>query len=177
MYVKFSCVFATFPCYVLGQAWYLIISIPDLCLLTYFKTDGQEIFTILSPKLMFIYSCDLPIMMAVLTSTILLIYCCPTWNSTCTCPVGLEGKYENVDGQAPEQLVYSRLWLQKLVFNTDYRLMQVKNIAECFLQYFRPSLSYHFPFRPLFYLFLSGRLRHFYCTIAHLWVFIRLRSS
>ena len=91
--------------------------------------------------------------------------------------MGLEGKYENVDGQASEQLVYSRLWLQKLVFNTDYLLMQVKNIAECFLQYFRPSLSYHFPLRPLFYLFLSGRLRHFYCTIAHLWVFIRLRSA
>ena len=41
--------------------------------------------------------------------------------------------------------------------------MQVKSIAECFkgsiLQYFRPSLSYHLPFRPLFCLFLSGRLR------------------
>ena len=35
---------------------------------------------------------------------------------------------------------------KKLVFNTDYRLMQVKSIAECsngsILQYFRPSLSY-----------------------------------
>ena len=51
----------------------------------------------------------------------------------------------------------------KLVFNTDYRLMQVKSIAECspwsILQYFRPSLSYNFPLRPLFCLFLSGRLR------------------
>ena len=41
--------------------------------------------------------------------------------------------------------------------------MQVKSIAECskggILQYFRPSLSYHFPLRPLFCLFLSGRLR------------------
>ena len=46
-------------------------------------------------------------------------------------------------------------------FITDYRLMQVKSIAECskgsILQYFRPSLSYHFPLRPLFCLFLSGR--------------------
>ena len=35
----------------------------------------------------------------------------------------------------------------KLVFKTDYRLIQVKSIAECskrnILQYFRPSLSYH----------------------------------
>ena len=51
----------------------------------------------------------------------------------------------------------------KLVFNTDNRLMHVNSIAECskgsILQYFRPSLSYHFPLRPLFCLFLSGRLR------------------
>ena len=51
----------------------------------------------------------------------------------------------------------------KLVFNTDYRLMQVKSIAECskgsILQYFRPSLSYNFPLRHLFRLFLSGHLR------------------
>ena len=32
----FSCVFVTFPCGVLVKAWYLILSIPDLCLLTYF---------------------------------------------------------------------------------------------------------------------------------------------
>ena len=52
---------------------------------------------------------------------------------------------------------------QKLVFNTDYRLMQVRSIAECskgsILQYCRPTLSYHFPLRSLFCLFLSGRLR------------------
>ena len=37
---------------------------------------------------------------------------------------------------------------QKMVFNTDHCLMQVKSIAECspwsILQYFWPSLSYHF---------------------------------
>ena len=27
--------FVTFPCGVLGQVWYLIVPIPDLCLLTY----------------------------------------------------------------------------------------------------------------------------------------------
>ena len=41
--------------------------------------------------------------------------------------------------------------------------MQVKSIAECFkgsiLQYFRPSLSYIFQLRPLFCIFLRGRLR------------------
>ena len=45
----------------------------------------------------------------------------------------------------------------KLVLNTDYRLIQVKGIAECpmgsILQYFQPSLSYHFSLRPLFCLF------------------------
>ena len=49
----------------------------------------------------------------------------------------------------------------KLDFKTNYRLMQVKSIAECskgsILQYFRPSLSYHLSLRSLFCLFLSGR--------------------
>ena len=31
------CVFVTYPCGVLGQVWCLIVSIPDLCLLSYFK--------------------------------------------------------------------------------------------------------------------------------------------
>ena len=51
----------------------------------------------------------------------------------------------------------------KLVFKTNYRLMQVKSIAECtkgsILQYFRHSLSYHLSLRPLFCLFFSGHLR------------------
>ena len=34
--VMFSCVFVTFPCGVLGQLWYLIVSLPDFCTLTYF---------------------------------------------------------------------------------------------------------------------------------------------
>ena len=48
----------------------------------------------------------------------------------------------------------------KLVFKTNYCLMQVKSIAECslaILQYFRPSLCYHLSLRSLFCLFLSGR--------------------
>ena len=50
---------------------------------------------------------------------------------------------------------------QKLVFKNNYRLMQVRSIAECskwsILQYFQPSLSYQLLLRSLFCLFLSGR--------------------
>ena len=38
LYMIFSCVFVTFPCGVLGQVRYLIVLIPDLCLLLYFAT-------------------------------------------------------------------------------------------------------------------------------------------
>ena len=42
---------------------------------------------------------------------------------------------------------------KKCFFKTDYRLMQVKSIAECskgsILQYFGPSLSYQLSLRPL----------------------------
>ena len=30
------CAFVTFPCDIIGQVWYLIVSFPDLCLLSYF---------------------------------------------------------------------------------------------------------------------------------------------
>ena len=36
LYVMFTCVFVTLPYDVLGQLWYLIVQIPDLCLLSYF---------------------------------------------------------------------------------------------------------------------------------------------
>ena len=36
-YVMFSCVFVTFIYSLLGQVWYLIVSIPDLYLLPYFS--------------------------------------------------------------------------------------------------------------------------------------------
>ena len=32
-----SCVFITFPCDIQGQVWYLIVSIPVVCLLPYFN--------------------------------------------------------------------------------------------------------------------------------------------
>ena len=31
------CIFITFPCGILDQVWYLIVSFPDLCTLSYFK--------------------------------------------------------------------------------------------------------------------------------------------
>ena len=40
--VMFPCVFVTFPCGVLGQVWYLIVSIPDLYLPTYFDRKYKK---------------------------------------------------------------------------------------------------------------------------------------
>ena len=40
LYVMFSCVFVTFPYFILGQMWYLIVSIPDLCHLPYFTLNN-----------------------------------------------------------------------------------------------------------------------------------------
>ena len=39
LFVKFSCVFVSFPCGVLGHVWCLIVLIPDLCILTYLVTS------------------------------------------------------------------------------------------------------------------------------------------
>ena len=33
------CIFVSFPCGILGQAWYLIVSFPDICRLSYFDTS------------------------------------------------------------------------------------------------------------------------------------------
>ena len=35
------CIFVTFPCCILGQVWYLIVSFPDLCRLSYFDINGS----------------------------------------------------------------------------------------------------------------------------------------
>ena len=35
-FVMFNCVFVTFPCGIMGQVCYLIVSIPDRCRLYYF---------------------------------------------------------------------------------------------------------------------------------------------
>ena len=44
LYVMFSCIIVTFPYGVLGQVWYLIESIPDLCLLPYFIRFASFVF-------------------------------------------------------------------------------------------------------------------------------------
>ena len=42
--VMLSCVFVTFPYGVLGQMWYLIVSIPDICLLPYFDCNVYQMY-------------------------------------------------------------------------------------------------------------------------------------
>ena len=37
LFVMSTCDFFTIPCGILGQVWYLIVSIPDLCILSYFQ--------------------------------------------------------------------------------------------------------------------------------------------
>ena len=39
LYEMFSCVFVFSPCCVLGQVWYLIVSIPDLCIISFFEHE------------------------------------------------------------------------------------------------------------------------------------------
>ena len=48
LYVKFSCVFASFPCGVLGQVWCLIVLIPDLYILTYLVTSWVYVLGLFS---------------------------------------------------------------------------------------------------------------------------------
>ena len=36
------CIFVTFTCGILGQVWYLIVSFPDLCRLSYFATFAMR---------------------------------------------------------------------------------------------------------------------------------------
>ena len=37
------CIFVTFPCGSLGQVWYLIVSFPNLCRLSYFSSHNTVI--------------------------------------------------------------------------------------------------------------------------------------
>ena len=43
LFVMFNCIFVTVPCGILGQVWYLIASIPDLCRLSYLKEWGVSL--------------------------------------------------------------------------------------------------------------------------------------
>ena len=42
LFAMFNCTFATFPCGILGQVWYLIVSIPDPCPLSYLEPLACE---------------------------------------------------------------------------------------------------------------------------------------
>ena len=44
LYVMFNFVFVTFPCGVQGQVWYLIVSIPYLCLLFTLKDNKNACY-------------------------------------------------------------------------------------------------------------------------------------
>ena len=48
------CVFVTFPCGVLGQVWYLIVLIPELCLLSYFVSLKELILVVLVAIVMYL---------------------------------------------------------------------------------------------------------------------------
>ena len=43
-YMTFYCDFVTFPCGVLGQVLCLVVSIPDLCILSYYDCKCFELF-------------------------------------------------------------------------------------------------------------------------------------
>ena len=45
-----NCIFVTFPCGILGQVWYLIVSFPDLCHLSFFGLPGSESEIFLAQK-------------------------------------------------------------------------------------------------------------------------------
>ena len=53
------CIFVTFPCGILGQVWYLTVSFPDLCLLSYlvklFKTMPFIVNFFLKQEILFSY--------------------------------------------------------------------------------------------------------------------------
>ena len=42
-FVMFNCVSVTFVCGILGQVWCLIVLIPDLCHLSYFKYSYVDV--------------------------------------------------------------------------------------------------------------------------------------
>ena len=89
--VVFSCVFVTFPYGVLGQAWYLIVSIPDLCLLRYFEQHQKtwpvkEIYmcgcivpVVCGPVVVHSLFTGAPIFLTVGVLRMTLILFCSTW--------------------------------------------------------------------------------------------------
>ena len=58
--VMFNCVFVTFPPGILGQVWYLIASIPDLCRLSYFCKPSYCNFPESRKKIYFFFKFNPP---------------------------------------------------------------------------------------------------------------------
>ena len=50
-FVMLNCVFVTFPCGILCQVWYLIVSIPDLCPFNYIVLSNVHcpVFSFITP--------------------------------------------------------------------------------------------------------------------------------
>ena len=42
LFVMFNCVLVSFPCGILGQVWYLTVSIPERCHLSYFYNKSYQ---------------------------------------------------------------------------------------------------------------------------------------
>ena len=68
------CVFVTFPCGILGQVWYLIVSFPDLCRLYYFdkvpsRRPGMNWITFCKINLMYEPAHEVCRLSAVVTKT------------------------------------------------------------------------------------------------------------
>ena len=74
LFVMSNYVFVTFPCGILGQVWYLIVSMSDLCRLSYFFI--MVMFLALHPmESIFLNSYDLLEHLAMLLTLTLVINC------------------------------------------------------------------------------------------------------
>ena len=61
LFVMFNCASVSFPCGILGDVWYLIVSIPDLCHLSIFRFtifNGDFVVSRVSLAFNIIFSCS-----------------------------------------------------------------------------------------------------------------------
>ena len=57
-----------FPIGILGRVWYLIVSTPDLCTLTYFQRAKQVIKVIVNISMFFCHNLQLPLLNSLITA-------------------------------------------------------------------------------------------------------------
>ena len=90
----------------------------------------------------------------------------PWCKALCYCPP----TFSCNDGYSKTCVIRPLSKITKMIFKTNYLLMQVKSIAECsngsILQYFWPSLSCHLSLRSNFVYFWVAASDRFYCTIT-----------